>query len=153
MKQVGIIFMIVLIFAFSGCATSNTSPNITSATVSATPKVFCTVLNEPDPLLIGGWQCRSIASQLSRGARILNDPVEYWLVKKDNQYAFYYYHTSRNTSHIGWQPFIIDGNKIRFSKDGTTPSAGYSKIMTENGKVYFVPPHSEKNEMTRIPEK
>jgi hypothetical protein len=151
MKHAEIIILTVLIFAFSGCATSNTSPNITTATISETPTVFCTVLNEPNPMLMGGWQTRSIQAPTYGG--ILNDPVEYWLVKNGDKYALYFYGKSRTYTYIGWKPFIIDRDEIRFSEDGNTLSPGYRKIKTENGKVYFVPPNSVKNEMTRIPEK
>jgi len=156
MKHAGFILLTVLFFAFSGCITSNTSPNITAGTVSEKPTIFCTVLNEPDPMLIGGWQCRTIPdSSRSKGVSPIafNDPVEYWLVKNGNRYALYYYFKSPNSSNIGWKPFIVNGNEIRFSRDGKTPSSGYRKFMTKNGKVYFVPPNGEKNEMTRIPEK
>jgi hypothetical protein len=88
--QLGI-SLTVLFFAFSVCADSNTSPNITSETVSATPAVFCKVLNEPDPLLMGGWQTSTIGSPLSKrfdDGKILKG---YWLVKNGNQYALYFY--------------------------------------------------------------
>ncbi len=151
MKHAGIIILGLIFFAFSGCVTSNTGSNITAVVVSEKPTVFCTVLKEPLPILIGGWQCR--ATGINASGKSFNNPVEYWLVKIDNQYALYYYFSSPINSLIGWQPFIIEDNEIRFSKDGKTPSSSQRKFMSENGKVYFVDPDGGKTEMNRIPEK
>jgi hypothetical protein len=81
---------------------------------------------------------------------ISNDPVAFWLVKNDNQYALYFHSKSPSISYIGWYPFIVDGDMIIFSTDGKPPLPGYIKFKIENGKVYFVSPNGQKNEMTRI---
>jgi hypothetical protein len=152
MKNAGIIVLTVLFFAFSGCATSNTSPNITAENISEKPTIFCNVLKEPNPLLIGRWQCRMIKAPTYGG--ISNDPVAFWLVKNDiQQYALYFHSKSPSSSFIGWYPFIVDGDIIIFSTNGKPPLPGYIKFKIENGKIYFVSPDGQKNEMDRISEK
>jgi hypothetical protein len=148
MKYAGIIISTVLIFALLGCATSNTSPKITAENTSEIPTIFCNVLNEPNPQLIGRWKCRTIKVPTFGG--ISTDPVSYSLIKNDNQYALYFHSMSAGGSYIGWYPFIVDGDMIIYSTDGKPPLPGYIKFMIENGKVYFVSPGGMKNEMTRI---
>jgi len=103
------------------------------------PNVFCEVIQEPNPLLIGGWKCR--------GGKWKN-PVEYWLVKKNNQYAIYYYYSEYSGEHqyLGWRPFKINGDEIS-SKNGII------KFFTKKNEVYFQYGEFKPWKMTQIKNK
>lgn len=93
------------------------------------PDVFCKVLNEPDPLLMGSWKCM-FERRLEEGGYETN-PAEYRLIKYEDKYALYFYRVSRGgkKQYMGWREWTIDGTQI-LSDTGI-------KIFVEKGEVFF----------------
>jgi hypothetical protein len=95
----------------------------------ATPTVFCTVLQEPDPALLGGWKGTAPLT-LEDGSLDIN-PVKYWLYKFGDRYAIYFERNARGgrKRYQGWESWTISGKEI-YSDKGI-------RIYTENGEVFF----------------
>jgi hypothetical protein len=106
------------------------------------PTVFCNVLQEPDPALLGGWKCTA-PLQLETGALDVN-PVKYWLYKFDDRYALYFERIARDgrKRYQGWQTWTISGKEIN-SNQGI-------RIYTENGEVFFRWKQERAVKMTRV---
>jgi hypothetical protein len=134
--------LLVLLSINIGCAT-NLPSGITPSDIATQPTVFCKVLSEPDPLLLGGWKC-NVWGTNSRGIRYKN-PLQYWLVKKDDKYAMYYYYTrySGRDRFAGWRDWIINGEEI------VNPS-GSIRFFVRNGEVYFSWKNGKPIKMSRI---
>ncbi len=105
------------------------------------PDVFCRVLKEPDPLLMGSWKCM-FERRLEEGGWE-TDPAEYRLLKYEDKYALYFYRVSRGgkKKYMGWREWTINGAEI-------TSDMGV-KIFTENGEVFFVWQDGKPTKMTR----
>ena len=93
------------------------------------PTVFCNVLQEPDPALLGGWKGTAPLT-LEDGSLDIN-PVKYWLYKFDDRYALYFERNARGgrKRYQGWESWTISGKEI-YSDKGI-------RIYTENGEVFF----------------
>lgn len=105
--------------------------HIQPADVAGSPTVYCRVLKEPNPLLLGGWQCIWPRFIAKRGEADTN-PVEFWLVKRDGGYALYFYRTKdngREKKYIGWKEWKINGDEI-VSETGV-------RLFAEKGAVFF----------------
>jgi hypothetical protein len=130
---------LIVVFAFLtlGCATSGAkiapdsanmaraSPNITPEMIAKNPPdSYCEVVADPNPILLGGWMTR-VGD---------NNPVEFWLVKKEDRYAFYFF--LRDNSLLkerlmsGWSEMILNGDWIY------SPGMLFN-FYTEGGKVYY----------------
>jgi len=132
MKRTLIILLNIAVFlSFTMWAALAHAANIKSSDVEGLPKVYCKVLKEPDPILLGGWQCiwpRFIAKRSETDT----NPVEFWLIKRDGRYALYFYRTKdsgRDKKYIGWKNWKINGNEI-VSETGV-------RLFTEGGEVFF----------------
>lgn len=127
---------VLLVLALAGCQTMQ------SEALKSKPTVFCTVAQEPDPALLGGWRCTARV-ELETGMVDIN-PMEYWLTKVDGQYALYFERIARDgrKHYRGWQDWIISGKTIS-SNTGIT-------IYTENGEVFFRFRNERAEKMTRI---
>jgi hypothetical protein len=138
MKRVFISWLI-LIFLFGAVATSSAS-NLGDS--SGKPDVFCQVLKEPDPALLGSWKC-TFERRLEEGGWESN-PIEYRLIKYEGKYALYFYRVSRNgkKKYIGWRDWTINGTEI-LSNTGV-------KIFAKDGEVFFVWQDEKPVRMTRI---
>lgn len=128
MKKVS--YSVLLLWILVGCATTPEVKGIKPQDIAGRPSVFCKVLAQPDPLLIGGWQCIHHRFIPKLGAEEL-DPVEFWLVKYGDQYGLYFYREKAGGDKIyrGWREWTINGNEIR-SETGV-------RLFTQEGKVYF----------------
>ena len=125
MKQLWIaVLLVVALLAWSSTAQA-LKPN----DPQTKPTVFCNVLQEPDPALLGGWKCTT-PLQLETGALDVN-PVKYWLYKFDDRYALFFERNARDgrKRYQGWQSWTISGKEIN-SNQGI-------RIYTENGEVFF----------------
>lgn len=111
------------------------------AGISEKPDVFCRVVKEPDPLLMGSWKC-SFERKLEEGGWETN-PAEYRLIKYEDKYALYFYRVSRGgkKKYMGWREWTIDGPQI-------TSDSGV-RIFTEGGQVFFVWQDGKPVRMTR----
>lgn len=124
MKQLWIVVLLVVALLTWSSPAQALKPN----DPKTKPTVFCNVVQEPDPALLGGWKCTTPV-QLETGHPDLNS-MKYWLYKFDDGYALYFDRMARDgrKRYKGWQPWTISGKQI--STTGIT-------IYTENGEVFF----------------
>jgi hypothetical protein len=138
MKRLSITALAVAIML--GLAALSVASNLIQST--GEPNLFCQVLKEPDPLLMGSWKC-VFERHLDEGGRETN-PAEYRLIKYEGKYALYFYRTSRGTKkrYMGWREWTINGTQI-------TSDSGV-KIFVEKGDVFFLWRDGTPVKMTRI---
>jgi hypothetical protein len=134
MKQ--LVTAVLVVLTLAGCQTMQFDAQ------NSKPTVFCTVVQEPDPVLLGGWRCTARVPQ-ERGAVDIN-PVNYWLIRVDGQYALYFERIARDgrKHYRAWEPWTISGKTIT-SDTGVT-------IYTENWGVFFRFRDERPEKMTRI---
>lgn len=134
-KTIALIIAILL-----GLASSLSASNLGGAT--GKPDVFCRVLKEPDPLLMGSWKCM-FERRLEEGGYETN-PAEYRLIKYEDKYALYFYRVSRGgkKQYMGWREWTIDGTQI-LSDTGL-------RIFVEKGEVFFAWQGEKPVKMTRL---
>ena len=138
MKRAGIrTFMVVVFLGLAACASMS---NLGGS--EGKPDVFCQVIKEPDPMLMGSWKC-NFESDLEGGGWGWNT-AEFRLVKYEDKYALYFYRVSldRKEPYIGWRAWTIDGTQI-------TSDTGI-KIFTHNGQVFFMWRDGKPVQMTHI---
>ena len=131
-----LLIAVLLVLALASCETMQSHGPQTK------PTAFCTVVKEPDPALLGGWQC--IAQlKLETGSLEIN-PVKYWLYKFEDGYGLYFERIAREgrKRYQGWQSWTISGKEI-------TSTTGMT-IYTENGEVFFRFKDERATKMTRI---
>jgi hypothetical protein len=138
MKRPCIATLIVILFL--SFVVDSSASNLGGA--SGKPDVFCKVIKEPDPALMGSWKCM-FERKLEEGGWE-TDPVEYRLLKYEDKYALYFFRVSRGgkKKYIGWREWTINGTEI-LSDTGV-------KIFTQNGEVFFVWQDGKPTKMTRI---
>ncbi len=111
--------------------------NITPAIIAGTPNVYCDVIVGPHPILLGGWM-----TEVEH-----NNPVEFWLKKIGDKYAFHLFFRDnkkfKETPYSKWRKMIINGHAI-FS-----PGAMFG-FSTKNGKVFYRYKGGKSWEMKRI---
>jgi len=142
MKRLAIYLSFLVTFV--GCATNGEKLFPESG---EKPDVFCNVIQEPDPLLMGAWECKF--HRLPPGAfdatkRTINH-VKYRLIQYEDKYALYFYRTWRSGRKKirEWKNWDINGQEI---------TAGYGvRIFVKHGEVYFtIRGLAEPAKMTRI---
>ncbi|UCG20777.1 MAG: hypothetical protein JSU80_13870 [Deltaproteobacteria bacterium] len=139
MKKLIISFIFVL--TFLGCATKGTQPSQESG---EKPDVFCNVIQRPDPLLMGTWECNfsRVRSDLTK---LDKNYVKYRLIKYDDKYALYFDRTWRSGRKKirEWKNWDINGQEI---------SGPYGvRIFVAGSDVYFtIRGLDEPAKMTRI---
>jgi len=130
---------LIVLMAFTVLASCRGLNSISAQDVSGTPTVYAKVLKAPNPLLMGHWRRIPPAE--------LNKPwvFDYYLVKKGDKYAVYYFYDSRKKNNFeGWAEFTIDGDSMTSSVDGVTFSV-------KNGKVIMVyPGRSDEYKMENV---
>jgi hypothetical protein len=130
-----------LIVAFLFGLVSYADPSYVDS-VKEKPDVFCRVLKEPDPMLMGSWKC-TFELRLEEGGWDTN-PAEYRLIKYEGKYALYFYRVSRGgkKKYVGWREWTINGTEI-------TSDTGV-RIFMQDGQVFFVWQDEKPTKMTRI---
>jgi len=114
-----LIFLLTLVC----CATKGKTPLPAS---EGKPDVFCNVIQEPHPLLIGTYECSFRREKVAPP-----NFVKYRLLKYDDKYALYFHRTwRRGRKKIReWKNWDINGQEI---------TAEYEvKIFVQGGDVYF----------------
>jgi hypothetical protein len=139
MKKLATTLFILLV-----CAASNVgSAEIKPSDVTGKPNVYCTLVTEPDPVLLGHYGCvhRKLKEKTNDYTM---EPIEYWLVKFGDGYALHFYRVKDGKGHKykGWRKWYIRGNKIT--------SGGDSTIFTKDGDVYYQWKFNKPTKMTRI---
>lgn len=110
-RSVRFMALAALLCLLTACVVTPIKPS----EVAGEPTVYCTVVNPPDPTLLGYWR-RTPPSQYRR-PHVFN----YWLVKKGDRYAvFYHWDNMRGKVVHGWFPFVIDGPRMTSSEDPST---------------------------------
>lgn len=107
MRRSSILLIYLLVLA--GCATTDkTGPQ----EFGGKPDVFSTVIEEPDPLLMGTWEC-SFVRRVGK-SHPDNNYVKYRLIKQDDKYALYFYRAWRDggKKKAAWKNWTINGKEI-----------------------------------------
>ena len=127
MKKVTILLMYLLILV--GCATTKGTP---PQEFGGTPDVFSKVIQKPDPLLMGTWECRFLRTVGK--SRPDNNYVKYRLIKQGDKYGLYFYRTWRDgrKKKAEWKNWTINGKEIL----GQPRTFGV-KIFVQGEDVYF----------------
>ena len=141
MKRV--VMFVLLVFASITLAfAAPETKGIGSQDVAGKPDVFCKVIKEPDPLLLGGWKCVHHGYDIKLH-KYTDEPAEYWLVKYGNQYGLYFYRVKADTKpYKGWRECTINGASI-------TSRTGFN-ITVKDGEVYYKWGGDKPTKMTRI---
>lgn len=138
MKRIG--FSLVLLLILVGCSNMCV---IRSKDLAETPTAYCKVAKDPDPLLMGGWKC-GYNRYFAESQEYDFNPIAYWLGKKDDKYALYFYRATRGGAKrfVGWRDWTINGNEI-YSGTGVT-------IVAKDGNVYYIWEGQKPEKMTRF---
>ena len=139
MRKFAIAFCVLLVCA----ATAVLAAEIRPSDVAGKPNVFCTLVKEPDPALLGHYGCvhRKLNEKTNEYTM---EPIEYWLVKIGDKYGLYFYRVKDGKGKIyrGWRKWYIEGDKIN--------SGESSQIFVKDGDIYFRWRHDKPTKMTRI---
>ena len=127
MKRLTILLIYLLIFV--GCATTKGTP---PQEFGGKPDVFCNVIQKPDPLLMGTWECRFLRTVGK--SRADDNYVKYRLIKQDDTYGLYFHRTWRDgrKKKAEWKNWTINGKEIL----GEPRQFGV-KIFVQGKDVYF----------------
>lgn len=131
MRKTGLVpFGILVALAFALPPFTVHAANIKPQDTAGTPSAFAKVIKEPNPRLMGGWQCLWHRYRLKQRETDVN-PVEFWLVKRDNRYGLYFYRfkAEDNKTYSGWKDWTINGDEI--------VSGGGVRFFTDGTDVYF----------------
>ena len=102
---------LICLFIFVGCATTKeTAPQ----EFGGKPDVFCNVIQMPDPLLMGTWECRFTRIVGKNRRRPDDNYVKYRLMKQDDTYGLYFYRTwhGGKKKKAEWKNWTINGKEI-----------------------------------------
>ncbi|WP_243438875.1 hypothetical protein [Fundidesulfovibrio soli] len=136
LKHFASVLVLAVLLMCSACA--GLAP-IKPADVETAPTASAKVIAAPNPLLMGHWRRIPPAG--------INNPwaFNYWLVKKGEKYAVYYYYDShKKNAFKGWAEFTIDGDRMTSGVDGVI-------FYVENGEVLMqYPGRSENYKMMRV---
>jgi len=126
------------------CATSIVfAAEIKPSDVAGTPKVYCKVVKEPNPALLGHFGCVHRRLNEETDAYVM-EPIEYWLVKVDDKYAVYFYRVKDGTGKKfrGWRKWYLEGDKIN--------SGEMAYIFVKDGDIHYGWRSDKPTKMTRM---
>lgn len=130
-----VVSLMMVALTFAAPETGGISPR----DVAGKPNVFCKVISEPDPLLLGGWKAVHRRYNM-RLHKYVEEPVAYWLVKHGDRYGLYFYREKPgDKTHRGWRECTINGGLI-------TSKTGF-RISVQKGEVFY---HWEGDQPTRM---
>jgi hypothetical protein len=112
-----------------GCATTKATP---PQEFGGEPDVFSRVIQKPDPLLMGTWECRFVR-RVGKSHPDKNY-VKYRLIQQDDKYGLYFYRTWRDggKKKAEWKNWTINGKEIVGE-----PRRFGVKIFVQGKDVYF----------------
>ena len=101
--------LLIYLFIFVGCASTKETP---PQEFGGKPDVFSSVIQKPDPLLMGTWECRFLRTVGK--SRPDANYVKYRLIKQDDKYGLYFYRTWRDgrKKKAEWKNWTINGKEI-----------------------------------------
>ena len=123
--------LLICLLIFVGCATTKETP---PQEFGGKPDVFCNVIQKPDPLLMGTWECRFSRIVGKNRRRPDDNYVKYRLIKQDDTYGLYFYriwHRGKKKK-AEWKNWTINGKEIL----GEPRKFGV-KIFVQGKDVYF----------------
>jgi hypothetical protein len=139
MSKCAITLCLLLVCAAAPVLAAEISPS----DVAGTPNVFCTLVREPNPALLGHYSCvhRKLNEKTNEYTM---EPIEYWLVKFGDQYGLYFYRVKDGKGKVyrGWRQWYLEGDKIN---SGESP-----QILVKDGDIYYGWKHDKLTKMTRI---
>ena len=121
--------LLVFLLGFVGCAsTRGTLPQ----KFGENPDVFCNLIQEPDPLLMGTWKGRFV--RIKGRTTPDSNYVKYRLTKHGDKYALYFSRRWRSGKKrlAEWKNWTINGQEI-----AGEPQFG-TRIFVEGSDVYFI---------------
>jgi hypothetical protein len=137
-RRVITIFSLIICVAVTVFATE-----IKPSDVAGTPDVYCKVVKEPNPALLGHFGC--VHRKLDEKTNDVSmEPIEYWLVKAGEKYALYFYRVKDGTGKKfrGWRNWYLEGDRIN-SGEG-------SEVFVKDGDVHYGWKNDKPTKMTRI---
>ncbi len=126
MKRLTIFLIYLLIFV--GCATTKGTP---SQEFGGKPDVFCNVIQKPDPLLMGTWECRFLRTVGK--SRPDDNYVKYRLMKQDDKYGLLSYMAWRQKKENRMENLDYQ----REGNIGRTPPIWSKDIRTGQGRLFY----------------
>lgn len=140
-----LIFWTTLMLVTGACVLAGAETRgIRPQDVSGKPTVFCKVLKEPDPLLMGGWQCSQRRYKM-KVHNYVTENVQYWMVKYGENYGVYIYREKvGDKTYRGWRNFTINGQELK--------AASGMRFFVRDGDVYYTWEGDAPTKMIRIPE-
>lgn len=136
--------LVIMLCALLLCAaTSALAAEIKPSDVSGTPNVYCRVVKEPNPALLGHFGCVHRRLNEETDAYVM-EPIEYWLIKTGEKYALYFYRVKDGTGkkYRGWRKWYLEGDRIN--------SGEMAYMFVKDGDVYYSWRNDKPTKMTRI---
>ena len=127
MKKLTVFLILLLILV--GCATTKgTAPQ----EFGGRADTFCSVVQKPDPLLMGTWECRFLRTVGKSHPD--ENYVKYRLIQEGEKYALYFYRTWKGgrKKKTGWRNWTVNEKEILGE-----PRRFGVKIFVEGSDVYF----------------
>ncbi len=139
MKRWAVWVWILLLNAASPALAAEIKPS----DVADKPTVFCKVVKEPNPALVGHFGCTHQTRRPKTDA-IAMEPIEYWLLKVGDQYGLYFYRVKdgKGKKLRGWRKWYLEGDRIN--------SGESAEIFVKDGDVYYGWKSDKPTKMTRI---
>jgi hypothetical protein len=136
-------FVIILNLLLICAAVTALAAEISPSDVAGTPDVYCKVVKEPNPALLGHFGCahRTLNEKTNEYSM---EPIEYWLVKVGEKYALYFHRVKDGTGKKfrGWRKWYLEGDRIN-SGEG-------AEIFVKNGDVHYGWKNDKPTKMTRM---
>ena len=138
MKRLTVSFMAFL-FLFVGCSPRH-GAKVTD--LGEKPSVFCKVTQQPDPLLMGTWECSFLRYKKD------DNYFKYTLIKYQDKYALYQHRVWRGgrKKKIDWVEWTINGSTIY----GEPRNYGVRIFVQGNDVYYTIRGLDEPVKMTRV---
>ncbi|MDY0040423.1 MAG: hypothetical protein RBS57_08935 [Desulforhabdus sp.] len=123
-----LIFLLAVVFLFVGCSTGQIR---SSQDTGVKPDAFCNVVQEPDPLLLGTWECYFVRDKHKDIPD--NNYVKYTLTKHGDDYGLYFFRTWRRGRKkvMEWKTWTINDKDI-----SGEPQFGV-RLFVQGNDVYF----------------
>jgi len=139
MRKGAIILCLLLLYAANIVVAAEIRPS----DVAGQPKVYCTVVKEPNPALLGHFSCVNRKLNEKEDEYVM-EPVEYWLVKYGDKYGLYFYRVKdgKGKKYKGWRQWYLEGDRLN--------SGGSSEVFVKDGEVYYRWKFDKPTKMTRI---
>jgi len=136
--------MVVLVILLVGLNLGmSLAAEISPRDVAGRPDPPMKVAQEPNPLLLGHWGCIHTTTVSKTGDKF-KEPIEYWLVKREDQYGIYFFRNKRGgmKTYRGWREWTLAGDRI-------VTEVGVS-IFVKDGDVYYEWKNDPPTKMSRL---